>query len=694
MALVNGTEYYFIDMQQASGGNTTRHLLKDTNGRAMIAPTEASSTASAAHAKGSYFIYGTTLYQATADIASGGTITPNTNCRAVTLGSDVSDLKSALLSGGTTLITDDMYKRKGWIASGKWANTGSNTYAHRFYPIAPGDTLVMNATNSTTWGVLTSAADPVQGEDAPLSTVEGFRDIFSLSANASTGQVTMPSDAKFLYVNTTANDSRLPTIITINGRKVRETVYDQLDDDIKANTENIKNSMMLSMAFGTALADGTDLDDVTDAGNYRISSASSAQTIGHVPEETAGKLIVLYTVADIRKIQIYIANAGDPNVYVRFYNGTTWYAWRKVTYDFSQFAKSKNLLPSSEKTVSYLDCDVTYNNGLIDVNGTASASGGQSNACTDEFLLRKGTYTMSLTYGNRKALKVVLKDSDNNDIAAVQYITNPVTFTLSSAKTCKLGVQVGSGTTYAHAKMYVQIEEGEYQTAYESPSYQTAIDHDARRFAPNILSAFSNIECVGDSLTWGAVYTSDSSYRQAHKPYPVIMGQLTGATMTALATAGFNATEWWNEYEDQIEAKPNALAIIFLGTNGGLSDTLSTDAPTDTAAENWANTHTGNYAKIVNAYLTAGYKVLLVQCFMASADIETTNDVIRQIADRFKCGLVSNEYFADISYHDTPDRTYSNTLHYNDLGYAAMANQIAHNVDNMSIAHKSYIIPE
>lgn len=95
MALVNGTEYYFIDMQQASGGNTTRHLLKDTNGRAMIAPTEASSTASAAHAKGSYFIYGTTLYQATADIASGGTITPNTNCKAVALSSEVSDLKSA-----------------------------------------------------------------------------------------------------------------------------------------------------------------------------------------------------------------------------------------------------------------------------------------------------------------------------------------------------------------------------------------------------------------------------------------------------------------------------------------------------------------------------------------------------------------------------------------------------------------------
>ena len=55
----------------------------------MIAPTEESSTASSAHAIGNYFIYNGTLYRATADIAVGGTITPNTNCVAVTVGQDL-----------------------------------------------------------------------------------------------------------------------------------------------------------------------------------------------------------------------------------------------------------------------------------------------------------------------------------------------------------------------------------------------------------------------------------------------------------------------------------------------------------------------------------------------------------------------------------------------------------------------------
>ena len=96
MATVNGTDYYFIDMQQASGGNITHHLLKDKAGRDAVAPTEASSTASAAYATGSYFFYNGVLYQATADIASGGTITPNTNCKAVTVGGQLGELKSAI----------------------------------------------------------------------------------------------------------------------------------------------------------------------------------------------------------------------------------------------------------------------------------------------------------------------------------------------------------------------------------------------------------------------------------------------------------------------------------------------------------------------------------------------------------------------------------------------------------------------
>ena len=79
--------------------NEARYDLQDTDARAMLAPTEASSTASAAHTAGSYFIYGGTLYQATADIAQGGTIITSgsgQNCEEAALGGTVSGLKSSI----------------------------------------------------------------------------------------------------------------------------------------------------------------------------------------------------------------------------------------------------------------------------------------------------------------------------------------------------------------------------------------------------------------------------------------------------------------------------------------------------------------------------------------------------------------------------------------------------------------------
>ena len=89
----------YVDKINAGGELRDIH---DTAGRQMIAPIELTSTATAAHAKGEYFIYNDTLYEATSAIAVGGTITPNTNCTAVPdgvsneFGGEISQLKSAI----------------------------------------------------------------------------------------------------------------------------------------------------------------------------------------------------------------------------------------------------------------------------------------------------------------------------------------------------------------------------------------------------------------------------------------------------------------------------------------------------------------------------------------------------------------------------------------------------------------------
>lgn len=133
MALVNGTNYDHIDLQAAAGGDVTRHPLQDTEGRAMIAPTEASATASAAHAKGSYFVLGGVLYQTTADIASGGTITPGTNCQGVPNG--ISGELASLAGGFDATLTPVDFQpsiaANSYIASasGAVASSPSGKYA-------------------------------------------------------------------------------------------------------------------------------------------------------------------------------------------------------------------------------------------------------------------------------------------------------------------------------------------------------------------------------------------------------------------------------------------------------------------------------------------------------------------------------------------------------------------------------------
>lgn len=92
-----------------------------------IGPSEASSTASAAHAAGSYFIYNGKLYQATADIAIGDTITSGTNCAKVPGGAmgEVSNLKSAITyekdHASLTTYLNSLSENKSWW-NGKWAN--------------------------------------------------------------------------------------------------------------------------------------------------------------------------------------------------------------------------------------------------------------------------------------------------------------------------------------------------------------------------------------------------------------------------------------------------------------------------------------------------------------------------------------------------------------------------------------------
>ena len=136
----------------------------------------------------------------------------------------------------------------------------------------------------------------------------------------------------------------------------------------------------------------------------------------------------------------------------------------------------------------------------------------------------------------------------------------------------------------------------------------------------------------------------------------------------------------------------NNLTIIYLGTNLGLTDTIDTDCVGDDY-ENWSPTHTGSYGKAIAKSIDVGSRVVLIKCYTSSGNLETTNSVIEQFGEKFNIPVLPNEYFSESKYHTYPDGSGLNSVHYNDFGYSAFADQVINNLSNLDNDDLIKIIP-
>lgn len=209
-----------------------------------------------------------------------------------------------------------------------------------------------------------------------------------------------------------------------------------------------------------------------------------------------------------------------------------------------------------------------------------------------------------------------------------------------------------------------------------------------------VLSMYDNITCIGDSLTYSKVYTGAGTSRQAYVTYPAALGRITGANIDMLAQSGGDASTIWAAFESSIVSKSNQLFIIYIGTNGGFTDTLDTDAPIADDPATWANTNTGCLAKMINKCLSVGAKVMLIKCYATDGDsLITTNNVIEQCAARFGCGFIDNNRNGVAVYHYYPDLSGQNNVHYNDIGYVRFAHYVDYQAANMNANYLKYMIP-
>ena len=160
------TTGYFYQCQESSGTYSWVQTDVQPSGggsgdvsQSEIAPVESTSTASKAYAVGDLFIYDGKLYRVTTAIASGGTITPGTNCTETSVSEVFVRKTGDEMSGMLTTPKLTVGNRASGYGSGRYSIVaGTNTVASSDYSYGFGNKAKATSTYSFATGDTTTAS--------------------------------------------------------------------------------------------------------------------------------------------------------------------------------------------------------------------------------------------------------------------------------------------------------------------------------------------------------------------------------------------------------------------------------------------------------------------------------------------------------------------------------------------------------
>lgn len=193
---------------------------------------------------------------------------------------------------------------------------------------------------------------------------------------------------------------------------------------------------------------------------------------------------------------------------------------------------------------------------------------------------------------------------------------------------------------------------------------------------------FTKALCIGDSLTEGDYGSNPQGTANVKSEnYPYFLSKITGWQTVNKGFCGINTTNFWLNKVKNIDFTGIDIIFILLGTNGGLTDTLSSDV-VGSDYNNYANTHTGSYCKIIE-YIkeqkpTA--QICLINIpqvgIVSKEQLVTTNKVITQIANKYTLPLVDIYNCSKMNFDNGTIYRPIDDLHFGKLGYLTLAGEI------------------
>ena len=216
---------------------------------------------------------------------------------------------------------------------------------------------------------------------------------------------------------------------------------------------------------------------------------------------------------------------------------------------------------------------------------------------------------------------------------------------------------------------------------------------DTETYAVRYPQIFSNVICIGDSLTYG-----HDGQTRLETNYPYYFAKLADVTVSNQGLTGRSAKEWWDELGSSYANFADFdCAIIYLGTNGGLTDTVATDCNASDYTQN-ADTNTGCYGKIIGKIKAdaPNCKIFCVGGPTEYVQRTAMNNVINQIATLYGVAYLdlTNCILSDDGATTTTERRRYRPydgIHYNRLGYFTFANMIYDYMENYLVANVDFI---